>query len=61
MMLKMSPPGQKVSNLLLGKTEGQLLTHSERMKGLSQSRNDLQLWICLVMKIKSDAAKNNIA
>jgi len=33
----------------------------ETMKVLSQSRNDTQLWICLVVKGKSDAVKNNIA
>ena len=32
-----------------------------RMKRLGQSRNDFQLWICLVMKVKSDVIKNNIA
>ena len=29
------------------------------MKGLGQSRNDVQLWMCLVVKVKSDAVKNN--
>ena len=33
----------------------------ERMKRLGQSRNDAQLWMCLVVDIKSDAVKNNIA
>ena len=33
----------------------------EGMKRLSQSRNDAQLWMCLVVKVKSDAVKNNIA
>ena len=33
----------------------------ERMKRLSQSRNNTQLWMCLVVKVKSDAVKNNIA
>ena len=28
---------------------------------LSQSRNNAQLWMYLVVKIKSDAVKNNIA
>ena len=32
-----------------------------RMKRLSQSKNNMQLWMCLVMEIKSDALKNNIA
>ena len=33
----------------------------KRMKRLSQSGNDAQLWMCLVMKIKSDAIKNSTA
>ena len=57
----MSPTGQKVSNMLLEKTKGQLLIAPERMKQLSQSRNDAQLWMCLVVKVKSNAVKNNIA
>ena len=32
-----------------------------RMKRLSQSRNDTQFWLYMVMKVKSDAVKNNIA
>ena len=31
------------------------------MKQLGQSRNDAQLWMCLVVKVKSDATKNNTA
>ena len=31
---------------------------SERMKRLSQSGNDAQLWLYLVVKVKSDAIKN---
>ena len=57
----MSPPGLKVFNMLLWKSGGELLTASERMKQLGQSGNDAQLWMCLVMKAKSDAAKNSIA
>ena len=34
---------------------------SEGMKKLSKSRNDAQLWMCLVVKLKSDAVKNNAA
>ena len=34
---------------------------TERMKRLSQSRNNTQLWMCLVVKVKSDVVKNNIA
>ena len=35
-------------------------TAPEGMKRLSQSRNNTQLWMCLVVKVKSDAVKNNI-
>ena len=33
----------------------------ERMEMLWQSRNDAQLWICLVVKVKFNAVKNSIA
>ena len=33
----------------------------EGMKRLSQSGNNAHLWICLVVKVKSDVVKNNIA
>ena len=56
----MSPPHQKVSNMLLGKNGGQLLVVPERMKWLSQSGNIAQLWMCLMVKVKSDAVKNNV-
>ena len=51
----------KVSNMLLGKSRGQLLIAPERMKRLGQSRNSGLLCMCLVVKVKFDAAKNNIA
>ena len=47
--------------MLLGKSGGQLLIVPERMKQLGQSRNDAVLWMCLVVKVKSDAVKNDIA
>ena len=50
-----------MSNMLLGKSRGQLLIAPERMKKLGQSGNDTQLWVCLVVKVKSDAVKNDIA
>ena len=55
----MSSRGQKASNTLIGKSRGQLQIAPVRMKQLGQSRNDTQLW--LVVKVKSDAVKNNIA
>ena len=33
---------------------GQLLISPERRKQLGQSRNDTQLWMCLVVRVKSD-------
>ena len=45
------PTCQKMSNMLLGKSRGQLLTAPERWKRLGQSGNDTQLWICLVVKV----------
>ena len=47
--------------MLLQKGRGQLLTAPERIKQLGQSGNDAQLWMCLVVKTKSDVVKNNIA
>ena len=32
-----------------------------RMKRQSQSENNVQLWMWLVMEVKSDAVQNNIA
>ena len=46
------PPCWKVSIMLLGKIRGQLLIASGRMKWLGQSRNDSQLWICQMVKVK---------
>ena len=39
---KLRLPGWKVSNMLLGKSGGQLLIAPERMKQLGQRRNDTQ-------------------
>ena len=56
----MSPPGWKVSNMVLEES-GELLIAPEKKKRLVQSGSDAQLWMCLVMKVKSDAAKISIA
>ena len=53
--------GQKVFNVPLGKHGDQSLIPPERMKMVNQSRNDTQLWMCLVAKVMSDAIKHNIA
>ena len=43
--LKHELPRSEVSNMLLGKSRGQLQIASERMKQLGQSGNDAQLWV----------------
>ena len=53
------PTGQEVANMLPRKSGGQLLIAPERMKQLDQSGTEAQLWMCLVMKVKSDAIKNS--
>ena len=35
--------------------------NSSKKKRQSQSKNNTQLWMSLVMEVKSDAVKNNIA
>ena len=59
--LEDKPPGWKVLNILQGKNTGQLPIALERIKWLGQSENNPQLWMCLVVKIKSNAVKTNNA
>ena len=59
MIPKDDPPGRKVSNMRLGRSRGQLLAAPERMKRLAQGGNDAQLWMCLVVKVKSNAVNNS--
>ena len=56
----MNPPGWQVSNMLLEKRGGELPIVPECMKWLGQSGYDSQLWMCLRIKVKSDATKNSI-
>ena len=44
--------------MLLGRAKGKIIA-PERMKRLVQSRNDAQFWICLMVKVKFSAVKNN--
>ena len=54
---KIKSPGHWVPNMLL-EINGELTP--ERMKGQSQSKNNTQLWMWLVMEEKSDALKSDI-
>ena len=57
----MTPLGWKLFNIISRKNRGKLLIAPERLKQLGQSRNDTPLWMCLVVKVKSNAIKNNTA
>ena len=54
----MNSPGQKMPNMLLEKSKE---IAPEGMKRLSQSENNIPLWMGLGVKGKSNAVKNNIA
>ena len=54
----MNSPGQYMANMLLEKS-GEITI--ERMKRRSKSKNTTQLWMSLVLEVKSNAVKNNIA
>ena len=49
--------------MLVGKSGGQLLIliAPVRMKQQGQSRSDVQVWMCRVVKVKSHVVKKNIA
>ena len=53
------PQDGNVPSMILGKNRGQSWIAPERMKRLGQRGKDTQLWMCLVVKVKSDAVKNN--
>ena len=60
MTLKDEPPRSEGVQYATGE-EWKRTNSCERMKWLGQSENDAQLWVCLVMKVKSNAIKNRIA
>ena len=51
-------PGRWVPNMLL-EISGEITL--ERKKRWSQSNNNTQVWRYLVVKVKSNAVKNNVA
>ena len=57
MTLKDELPRLKLSNITTGE---KWRNSTRRTEGVDQSRNDAQLWMCLVGKVKSNAV-NNIA
>ena len=61
MTLEGEPPRSEGLQYATGKELSPITKSSLKMKQLGQSRNDTQLWMCLVVKVKSDAITNNIA
>ena len=55
---KIKSPGWQVRNMLL-EISGEITP--ERMKGWSQSKNNTQLWMGLVIEARFNAEKSNIA
>ena len=55
---KLNSLGRWVPNMLL-EISGEITP--ERMKRWSQNKNNTQLWMWLVMEVKSDAVKTNVA
>ena len=54
----MNSPGKYMPNMLL-EISGEITP--ERMKRRSQSKNNTQLWMRLMIEARSDAVKSNIA
>ena len=61
MTLEDKPPRLEDVQYATGEKWRQLPTAPVRMKWLGQSGNDAQMWMCLVVKVKPDSIKNNIA
>ena len=49
-----------MSSVLVGKDRGQL-SEKKKERKVGPKQNNTQLWMCLVVKVKTDAVKNNTA
>ena len=54
-------PRSKGVEYATGEEQRQLLISPKRIEQLGWNRNNIQLWMCLMVKVKSDAVKNNTA
>ena len=54
------PHGSESFQYAIGEKQRATTIVPEIMKSLSQSGNNAQLWICLVIKVKSNTVKKNI-
>ena len=55
------PPTSEGVQYATGEKQKVTTNSSRKTEVLGQIRNDTQLWMCLVVKVKSNAVKNNIA
>ena len=55
------PPTSEGVQYATGEKQKATTNSSRKTEVLGQIRNDTQLWMCLVVKVKSNAVKNNIA
>ena len=53
------PPRSEGLQYATGKELSPIIKSSLKMKQLGQSRNDTQLWMCLVVNEKSNTVKSN--
>ena len=60
MTLEDDPTMSESAQYATGEEQRAITNSSRKKKRLGQSRNDPQLWMCIVEKGKSDAIKNNI-
>ena len=62
MILEDEPPPRSGGVQYATGEEWRAITHSPRKnEAFEGSRNDIPLWMCLVVKVESDAVNNNIA
>ena len=59
MTLEGEPPRSEGLQYATGKELSPITKSSLKMKQLGQSRNDTQLWMCLVVNEKSNTVKSN--
>ena len=60
MILEDESPRSEGVQYAIGEEQGEITNSSRKNEGAGQSRNT-QLWMCLGVKVKSDAIKNNTA
>ena len=55
------PPKSEGVQYSTGEKQREIVNSSKKDEAKGQSRSDTQLWMCLMLKVKINAVKNNIA